>query len=133
MKDRWNSKNRKNILLPIGFTNSEVQLSFLLFPQGKRQFAKKKVACNGVLLSKKIDFCHKLYTAHTYFFSAKDLLLQCFNFWGIPNYNKVIENDWVHTFPKGFVLPICLSVSWRCRKYLEKFSSNVGHGLSESL
>ena len=31
---------------------------------------------------------------------------------GIPNYNKVKENDWVHTFPKGFVLPICLSVSW---------------------
>ena len=82
MKYRQNCKNRKNILLPIGFINSEVQLSFLLFPQGKRQFAKKNYLCNGVLLSNKIDFCHKSYASYNYFFLTKDLLL-IFQFWGV--------------------------------------------------
>ena len=43
----------------------------------------------------------------------------CYNFsilGGIPNYNIAKENDWVHTFPNGFVLKSTQYIQEACAK-----------------
>ena len=88
MKYRWNSKDRKNILLPIGFINSEVQLSFLLFPQGKRQFAKKNIFAMVYFYQIRLIFATS-HAAPIVFFGNGILLPK--SFW--PTVGKKISTD----------------------------------------